>query len=203
MNETDPFTTPRAVPTTTPAEQPSHIGRYLVEKILGEGSFGRVYLAHDEQLGRPVAIKVPHAHRVRKPEDVASYLAETRVLASLEHPGIVPVYDFGSTDDGLCFVVSKLVEGSDLAARIAAGRPAFAESALLVATVADALHYAHQRGLVHRDIRNSSGSASRRWRNAPPSVTRLAWTWPKTSGTRPAPCRRPRPLLCPPPSRRL
>ena len=121
MSDLDPFaTTPPGdiVPSAFPPGLPSHVGRYRVEKILGEGSFGRVYLAHDEQLGRPVAIKVPHAHRVRKPEDVASYLAEARVLAALDHPAIVPVFDFGTTDDGLCFVVSKLIEGSDLAARL-------------------------------------------------------------------------------------
>ena len=156
MNDPDSLvTTPPGdvVPTAFPPDLPARIGRYRVEKLLGEGSFGRVYLARDEQLDRLVAVKVPHAHRVRSPEDVESYLAEARILASLDHPGIVPVHDVGATDDGLCFVVSKLIEGRDLAARIAAGRPPFAESAHLIATVADALHHAHQRGLVHRDIK--------------------------------------------------
>ena len=74
-------------------------------------------------------------------------------LAKLDHPHIVPVYDVGRTDDGLCYVVSKYVEGSDLAERMRQGRLAFRESAELVATVADALHHAHTRGLVHRDIK--------------------------------------------------
>ena len=65
----------------------------------------------------------------------------------------MPVYDVGRTDDGLCFVVSKFIEGSDLATRIKEARPGFHESAALVATVAEALHYAHTRGLVHRDIK--------------------------------------------------
>ena len=65
----------------------------------------------------------------------------------------MPVYDVGRTDDGLCFVVSKLIEGSDLAKRIKESRPGFHESAALVATVAEALHFAHTRGLVHRDIK--------------------------------------------------
>ena len=65
----------------------------------------------------------------------------------------MPVYDVGRTDDGLCFVVSKFIEGSDLATRIKEARPGFHESAALVATVAEALHYAHTTGLVHRDIK--------------------------------------------------
>ena len=65
----------------------------------------------------------------------------------------MPVYDVGRTDDGLCFVVSKLIEGSDLATKIKEARPGFHESAALVATIAEALHYAHTRGLVHRDIK--------------------------------------------------
>ena len=113
----------------------------------------RSILAHDDDLDRPVAIKVPRPERVSRPEDVEAYLDEARILASLDHPHIVPVHDVGRTDDGLCFVVSKLIEGSDLATKIKEARPGFHESAELVATVAEALHYAHTRGLVHRDIK--------------------------------------------------
>ena len=132
---------------------PPGIGRYRVIERLGQGGFGRVYLAHDDELDRAVAIKVPNPERISRPEDVEAYLAEARILARLDHPHIVPVYDVGRTEDGLCFVVSKFIEGSDLAARMRQGRLAFRESAELVATVAEALHYAHTRGLVHRDIK--------------------------------------------------
>ena len=132
---------------------PATIGRYRVIRLLGQGGFGRVYLAHDDDLDRPVAIKVPNPERVAGPEDVEAYLAEARVLAKLDHPHIVPVYDVGRTDDGLCYVVSKYIEGSDLAERLRQGRPSFRESAELVAVVAEALHHAHTRGLVHRDIK--------------------------------------------------
>src|SRR5262249_28849881 len=91
-----------------------------------------------------------------RPEDIEAYLAEARVLASLDHPHVVSVYDFGRTDDGLCFVVSKFIEGSDLAQQIKEARPSATESAVLVATVAEALHHAHLKGLVHRDVKPSN-----------------------------------------------
>lgn len=132
---------------------PSKVGRYLILRRLGQGEFGRVYLGRDNDLDRPVAIKIPNPERITRPEDQQTFLVEARILARLDHPNIVPVFDVGSTEDGLCFVVSKLVEGSDLAIRIERARPSLRDSAQLVATIADALHYAHSRGLVHRDIK--------------------------------------------------
>ena len=132
---------------------PPKIGRYSILRRLGKGGFGQVFLAFDEDLDRPVAIKVPRPERVSCPEDIEAYLTEARVVAGLDHSHIVPVYDVGRTDDGLCFVVSKFIEGIDLATRIKQARPSFRESAAMVATVADALHYAHTRRLVHRDIK--------------------------------------------------
>ena len=132
---------------------PATIGRYRVIRLLGRGGFGTVYLAQDDALRRPVAIKVPNPERVAGPEDVAVYLAEAQVLAQLDHSNIVPVYDVGRTDDGLCYVVSKYIEGTSLAERLGQGRMPFGESAELVATVAEALHHAHTRDLVHRDIK--------------------------------------------------
>jgi eukaryotic-like serine/threonine-protein kinase len=146
-NETVPPQNPR------PFDDPTQIGRYRVIRLLGKGGFGNVYLAHDDDLGRFVAIKVPRPERVSKPEDIESYLNEARILAGLDHPHIVPVHDVGRSDDGLCFVVSKFIEGNDLATRIKERRPGFHDSAESVATIAEALHYAHTRGLVHRDIK--------------------------------------------------
>ncbi|MCI0457918.1 MAG: serine/threonine protein kinase, partial [Gemmataceae bacterium] len=138
---------------SVPADLPERVGRYRVVKLLGEGGFGRVYLAHDEPLDRPVAVKVAHRHRIAQPADTAVYLAEARVVASLDHPNIVPVHDVGATEQGLPFVVAKWIEGTDLRQKIEEDRPSFFESAALVATVAEALHYAHRQGLVHRDIK--------------------------------------------------
>jgi serine/threonine protein kinase len=133
--------------------QPTRIGRYNLLRRLGKGGFGDVFLAFDEELERTVAIKVPRPARVSQPEDIEAFLKEARVLASLDHPHIVPVHDVGCTDGGRCFVVSKYIEGSDLSARIQEGRPAMRETVGLVAAIAEALHYAHTRGLVHRDIK--------------------------------------------------
>jgi formylglycine-generating enzyme required for sulfatase activity len=136
-----------------PHPTPAALGRYRVTARLGAGGFGVVYRGYDDELRREVAIKVPHPQRVAAGAAVEAYLAEARVLASLDHPGIVPVYDVGHTPDGLCYVVSKFVPGSDLRARLGQGRPPLAEAVELVARVAEALHHAHQRGLVHRDVK--------------------------------------------------
>ncbi len=160
MNDSDPLDVtqdaegkplPQAV--AAQIKHPQRIGRYRIEKVLGKGGFGLVYLAHDEQLDRLVAIKVPHAKLIAKPEDAEAYLAEARTVANLDHPGIVPVHDVGSTEDCPCYVVSKYIEGTDLSVKIKESRLKYRDAAELVATVAEALHYAHKQGLVHRDVK--------------------------------------------------
>jgi serine/threonine protein kinase/formylglycine-generating enzyme required for sulfatase activity len=136
-----------------PAAHPQHVGRYRVEKVLGQGSFGLVYLAHDDQLQRLVAIKVPHRKLVDRPEAAEAYLTEARTVANLDHPHIVPVFDVGGTEDCPCYVVSKYIDGTDLATRLKRSRLSVHEAVELAATVAEALHHAHKQGLVHRDIK--------------------------------------------------
>jgi serine/threonine protein kinase len=137
----------------SPSADPTKIGRYTILGRLGQGAFGTVYLGHDDDLDRPVAIKVPKTERVTEPEDVEAFLKEARVLANLDHPNIVPVLDVGRKEDGLFVVVSKFIDGSDLANRMKLARPPIRDSAELVAMIADALHYAHTQGLVHRDVK--------------------------------------------------
>ena len=134
-------------------QQPQQIGRYRVQKILGKGGFGLVYLAYDEQLKRAVAIKVPHARLIAQASDAEAYLTEARTVANLDHSNIVPVFDVGSTEQFPCFVVSKYIDGTDLHARLKQSRLPLNEAVELVATVAEALHYAHKQEIVHRDIK--------------------------------------------------
>jgi formylglycine-generating enzyme required for sulfatase activity/serine/threonine protein kinase len=138
---------------TLSPEPPRQIGRYRVDRVLGEGAYGVVYLAYDDQLQRPVAVKVPHRHLTPQAADAAAYLAEARMLAGLDHPHIVPVHDVGSSDTCPCFIVSKYIDGTNLAFRMEQAPLSCAEAAGLTATIAEALHYAHKRGLVHRDVK--------------------------------------------------
>jgi len=151
--EAAPTARPEVLQSARPATLPERIGRYRIERTLGKGSFGLVYLAYDEELSRQVAIKVPHAHMVAEAGGAQAYLTEARTVASLDHPNIVPVHDVGSTEQFPCFIVSKYIDGIDLASRLAKSRLSLHEAAELVATVAEALHHAHQQGLVHRDIK--------------------------------------------------
>lgn len=132
---------------------PLQIGRYRAEKLLGQGGFGLVFLAKDDQLNRPVAIKVPHARRLRDFGNARLYLDEARVVASLDHPHIVPVYDVGSTERFPFFLVSKFIDGSTLAVRARQRPYSPHEAASLIVLLADALHYAHTHGVVHRDVK--------------------------------------------------
>ena len=135
-----------------PRPMPTQIDRYRILSRLGKGSFGVVYLAEDDQLQRQVAIKVPSRRHVLQMGGTDAFLKEARVVASLDHPAIVPVFDVGTLDDGQCYVVSKYIGGSDLKVRIGEGVSP-EQAAFLTSVIARALHYAHKRGLVHRDIK--------------------------------------------------
>ena len=142
---------------TPPAEDAPHPerigGRYRVVRVLGAGGFGTVYLALDEKLKRQVAVKVPN----RATATGAGFLAclqEAQTLAGLEHPNIVPVYDVVGDDPEVAgYIVSKYIDGPNLEAWQRAGRVPFADAARVVAAVADALHFIHEKGTIHRDIK--------------------------------------------------
>src|SRR5262249_890377 len=138
-----------------PSERPRQIGDYFICCQLGAGGFGTVYLAFDKANNRTVALKVPRPPRSESPYTVERFLREAHNLEGLQHPGIVPVYDAGSLN-GTQFIALRYIEGTTLADWSARKRLSFAQVALLIADVAEALEYAHSRGVIHRDVKPSN-----------------------------------------------
>ncbi len=131
---------------------PTAFGRYEVRDALGSGGFGAVYLGHDTQLDRPVAIKVLRGGPGVPQAEADRFLQEARRLAQLSHPGIVAVHDVG-LDGGQVYLVSDFLEGPDLGRWLRDHRPTWSEAARIAAALADALAHAHARLIVHRDVK--------------------------------------------------
>jgi serine/threonine protein kinase len=130
--------------------QPLPEWRYEYRDELGRGGMGVVYRAFDRELSRDVAVKVFNAPS--RPGMAARLLREARIIARLEHPGIVPIYDVGHTPDGLTAYVMQLVRGERLDARIARGLQAD-EAFRIFARICEAVAFAHSRGVIHRDLK--------------------------------------------------
>ncbi len=133
---------------------PTGIGaKYCGIRLLGRGSFGRVVLAQDSVLRRPVAVKVLET-RITSPDLLARFEREARVTANLRHPNIVTVFDFGVDELGTAWIVYEMVEGVDLD-RVVDGRRPASDGEVLewAAAVAEALQVAHDAGIVHRDVK--------------------------------------------------
>jgi class 3 adenylate cyclase/tetratricopeptide (TPR) repeat protein len=127
-------------------------GRYQVRRPLGAGGFGAVYLGHDTELDRPVAIKVVRSGIDPGQAQREFALQEARRLAQLRHPGILAVHDAG-VHEGQVYIVSDYLEGPDLDQWLRAHRPPWPEAVRIVAAVADALAHAHARLIIHRDVK--------------------------------------------------
>jgi serine/threonine protein kinase len=135
----------------------SAVGRFQVRRELGRGTFGVVFLAHDPLLDREVALKVPRAEILVTPELRERFQREARAAAGLDHPHLVPVYEAGEAGP-ICFLVSAYCPGPTLAQwlRQRTEPVPFDAAARLVATLAEAVEYAHRRGVVHRDLKPSN-----------------------------------------------
>ena len=130
----------------------TRVGRYEVIGHLGAGGMGEVYRAHDTELGREVAIKIISGRAPADEATVERFIRETRAAASLSHPNIIAVHDVG-THEGSPFLVTELLEGEPLRARIERG-PLSVRSGLDIAIqIAHGLAVAHARGILHRDLK--------------------------------------------------
>jgi len=126
--------------------------RYSALEELGSGAFSTVFRGRDEVFGREVALKVMHPALLSDPTFVERFSQEAQVVANLRHPNIVTVYDYGEYDDRLCLVMDFLPGGS-LADLLDAGRLPWERALAITQQVAGALDYAHERDLVHRDVK--------------------------------------------------
>ncbi|HEV3261496.1 MAG TPA: protein kinase, partial [Gemmataceae bacterium] len=139
-----------------PAQGRRRVGKFELLDVVGMGSFGTVYRARDTELDRVVAIKVPRTGSLGGSSGAADrFLREARSVAQLRHPSIVPVYEAGQ-HEGVPYLVCEFVQGVTLSDRLSGERFVASAAADLVAAVADALQYAHEHGVVHRDVKPSN-----------------------------------------------
>ena len=129
-------------------------GRYTIERPLGSGGMAEVFLAHDEVLDRDVALKILRSQYADDEEFYERFRREATSAAGLSHPNIVQVYDRGDAEDGTCYIAMEYVSGGTLKERLDERGPMEPQRALAVAgQVAEALGAAHERGVIHRDIK--------------------------------------------------
>ncbi len=158
-----PILSPETGPSRDPAGNdrdpslPARIGRYELLGELGTGGFGIVFRAFDTQMRRTVALKVPRPELLLASEGRQRFLREAQAAGSLDHPGIVPVYDAGEIGQA-CFIASACCEGPDLGVWLKDRTEAvpYPLAAHVVARLADAVSYTHERGILHRDIKPSN-----------------------------------------------
>ena len=137
--------------------QPGRVGRFEIVRELGRGAFGVVFLAIDPLLGRNVALKLPRPEVLVAPSLRRRFLTEAQAAALFKHPSLVTVYETGEAGP-ICYIVEEYCEGQTLATWLRdQHRPvAPRHAAHLIATLAEAIDYAHERGILHRDLKPSN-----------------------------------------------
>ncbi len=130
-------------------------GRYNIVDRLGKGSMGEVFLAHDPDIDRRVALKVLQADHLTSKQIVNRFIKEAKAIGRLSHPGIVNVYDVGQ-DHGTIFIAMEYLEGRPLNEAVRSQKLGITSIVNICRQVAAALDYAHQKGIVHRDIKPSN-----------------------------------------------
>jgi eukaryotic-like serine/threonine-protein kinase len=138
-------------------------GRYELHAVIGEGAFGRVYRGRDRRLARPVAVKVIKPWWAEDPDWVRSFEREAQLLARVNDPGIVQIFDVGYADEGL-YYVAELVDGESLASRLTRGPLAPSDACEMAEQLCLALAQAHAQNVVHRDIKPANVLISARGR---------------------------------------
>lgn len=155
-------TRPAGSTTKSDAALPQEFGRYEIERTLGEGGMGAVYLAHDSQLDRKVALKTPKFSNDSDPTMMQRFYREARSAATLQHPNICPVYDVGEID-GTHYISMAYIEGRPLSDLVSADKqPPITTLLKVVRKIAIALHEAHGQGLIHRDLKPANIMIDRR-----------------------------------------
>jgi serine/threonine-protein kinase len=132
---------------------PDKVGRYKIKSELGRGGMATVYRAFDPISNREVAIKVLPRELLNNLVTRARFKRELKLVASLEHPAIVPVYDVGGDEDHQPFFVMRYMSGGSLGDLIKKGKFSLRDAALIIERLASALDHAHSKGVIHRDIK--------------------------------------------------
>jgi len=143
---------PAIVNVSVAGQKQRHFGRFRILREVGQGGFGTVYKAINTDLDQVVALKIPRSGSFVSDDEKRLFLREAKKAASLDHPAIVPIHDTGEVD-GIPYIVAKFVEGTTLANYRMVRSLDYRQCARLVAVVADAVQYAHDKGLIHRDVK--------------------------------------------------
>jgi WD40 repeat protein/tRNA A-37 threonylcarbamoyl transferase component Bud32 len=138
--------------TAEPGARVDRLHKYELLEVVGRGGFGVVYRARDTELDRVVALKVPRRDQFTRNEDEVRFLREARSAAQLKHPNIVSLYDVCQTGS-TWYLVSEFVHGQTLEKRLRTNPPDFRDAVSLLVQVAEAVDYAHKRGVIHRDLK--------------------------------------------------